>query len=47
MLSPNVKTNTLHISLNFDATEKLTDETLQKIAVSYMDKIGFGVQATI
>ncbi|MES2458865.1 MAG: relaxase/mobilization nuclease domain-containing protein [Bacteroidota bacterium] len=46
-LNPNVKTNTLHISLNFDAAEKLTDETLQKIAVIYMDKIGFGDQPFI
>lgn len=44
MLNPKVKTNTLHISLNFDAAEKLTDETLQQIAVTYMEKIGFGDQ---
>jgi hypothetical protein len=44
MLKPNVKTNTLHISLNFDSTEKLDNETLQKIAISYMEKIGFGDQ---
>jgi hypothetical protein len=44
MLKPSVKTNTLHISLNFDAGEKLTIEKLQQIAVSYMDKIGFGDQ---
>jgi hypothetical protein len=44
MLNPKVKTNTLHISLNFDAAEKLDDETLQQIAVTYMDKIGFGDQ---
>jgi hypothetical protein len=44
MLKPSVKTNTLHISLNFDAVEKLDDETLQKIAVTYMEKIGFGDQ---
>ena len=44
MLNPKVKTNTLHISLNFDAVEKLRDETLQQIAVSYMEKIGFGDQ---
>jgi len=47
MLNPKVKTNTLHISLNFDAAEKLTDETLQKIALSYMEKIGFGDQPYI
>jgi hypothetical protein len=44
MLKPSVKTNTLHISLNFDAAEKLHKETLQKIAITYMDKIGFGDQ---
>src|ERR1700749_837480 len=44
MLKPSVKTNTLHISLNFDAVEKLDDETLQKIAITYMEKIGFGDQ---
>ncbi|SMC54824.1 relaxase/mobilization nuclease domain-containing protein [Pedobacter nyackensis] len=44
MLNPKVKTNTLHISLNFDSSEKLKDETLQQIAVTYMEKIGFGDQ---
>lgn len=44
LLNPKVKTNTLHISLNFDAAEKLTDETMQQIAVTYMEKIGFGDQ---
>jgi len=44
MLKPSVKTNTLHISLNFDAAEKLDDETMQRIAIAYMDKIGFGDQ---
>jgi hypothetical protein len=44
MLKPSVKTNTLHISLNFDAIEKLDDDTLQKITIAYMDKIGFGDQ---
>ncbi|HVW94421.1 MAG TPA: relaxase/mobilization nuclease domain-containing protein [Mucilaginibacter sp.] len=43
-LKPSVKTNTLHISLNFDAIEKLEDDTLQKIAIAYMEKIGFGDQ---
>jgi hypothetical protein len=44
MLKPKVKTNTLHITLNFDAAENLKDQKLQQIAVSYMDKIGFGDQ---
>jgi hypothetical protein len=39
-----VKTNTLHISLNFDVGENLDKETLCKVASSYMKKIGFGDQ---
>lgn len=38
------KSNTLHISLNFDPSEKLSREKLTIIAQSYMDKIGFGNQ---
>jgi hypothetical protein len=38
------KTNTLHISLNFDLTEKLDVDTLNRIASQYMEKIGFGDQ---
>lgn len=38
------KTNTLHISLNFDPAEKNEKEKLSLIAKSYMDKIGFGNQ---
>lgn len=44
MLRDNVKTNALHISLNFDASEKLDNAQLQAIASSYMEKIGFGDQ---
>lgn len=44
MLKPNVKTNAMHISLNFDSSEKLSVDTLQQIAATYMDKIGFGDQ---
>ena len=44
MLRPKVKTNTLHITLNFDATERLDNEKLQSIAIAYMEKIGFGDQ---
>jgi hypothetical protein len=44
MLNPKVKTNTLHISLNFDAAERISNEALQQIAVTYMEKIGFGDQ---
>jgi hypothetical protein len=38
------KSNTLHISLNFDLSEKLSKENLVKIAATYMEKIGFGEQ---
>lgn len=38
------KTNTLHISLNFDPSEKNSKEVLTSIARSYMEKIGFGKQ---
>jgi hypothetical protein len=38
------KTNVLHISLNFDPSEKLSEKTLTQIVLSYMDKIGFGDQ---
>lgn len=44
MLKPNVKTNAMHISLNFDSSEKLTVGTLQQIATTYMDRIGFSDQ---
>ncbi|MEP6677187.1 MAG: relaxase/mobilization nuclease domain-containing protein [Ferruginibacter sp.] len=43
-LNERAKTNTLHISLNFDATDKLSREKLVEIADGYMDKIGFGEQ---
>ncbi len=38
------KSNTLHISLNFDPSEKLSQDKLAKIAQVYMEKIGFGNQ---
>jgi hypothetical protein len=38
------KTNTLHISLNFDVGEKLSQNKLNQIATTYMDRIGFGGQ---
>jgi hypothetical protein len=38
------KTNCVHISLNFDVSEKLSQNKLNEIAVDYMDKIGFGDQ---
>lgn len=36
--------NAVHISLNFDPSEKLTKDILNAIATQYMDKIGFGNQ---
>lgn len=43
-LRPSVKTNALHITLNFDASEKLDNDKLQQIAMAYMEGIGFGEQ---
>jgi hypothetical protein len=43
-LNERVKTNSVHISLNFDASDKLEKEKLEEIANSYMEKIGFGKQ---
>lgn len=44
MLNEKVKTNALHISLNFDSGENLSTDKLQEITMAYMDKIGFGDQ---
>jgi hypothetical protein len=44
LLKPSVKTNALHITLNFDASEKLDNLKVQQIAMAYMDKIGFDEQ---
>jgi hypothetical protein len=38
------KTNCVHISLNFDVSENLSQNKLNEIAVDYMDKIGFADQ---
>lgn len=44
-LNRNVKTNSVHISLNFDSSEKnMPAEKLLAIADRYMEKIGFGRQ---
>lgn len=43
-LKPTVKTNALHISLNFDASESISNSKMQEIATAYMEKIGFGDQ---
>lgn len=44
-LNENVTRNSVHISLNFDISEKdLSKHKLMEIADIYMDKIGFGAQ---
>src|SRR5690625_1707220 len=44
-LNEKVKRNSVHISLNFDASDKhLSKERLMKVAGTYMEKIGFGKQ---
>ncbi len=43
-LNGRVKTNALHITLNFDATDKLDNTKLQQITTEYMERIGFGDQ---
>lgn len=43
-LKPNVRTNALHIMLNFDGSDSLNIDKLQRIAIDYMERIGFGDQ---
>jgi hypothetical protein len=43
-LNDRAMTNSLHVSLNFDPSEKLTNEQLTAIAERYMEQIGFGNQ---
>lgn len=43
-LNGRVKTNALHITLNFDASDKLDNTKLQQITAEYMERIGFGDQ---
>lgn len=43
-LNQNVKRNTVHISLNFDPSEKLSPAVLENIASAYIEKIGFAGQ---
>jgi hypothetical protein len=44
LLNSRVKTNALHITLNFDPSERIGTLKLQAIAAAYMDRIGFGEQ---
>jgi hypothetical protein len=43
-LNERATTKTLHVSLNFDPSEKLAESKLLQIASDYMQKIGFGEQ---
>ena len=43
-LNGNVTRNSVHISLNFDPSEKISNMQLREIADTYMQKIGFGEQ---
>src|SRR5690242_4264011 len=43
-LNERAKTNSLHISLNFDNADKLSANQFKEIADEYMQKIGFGNQ---
>jgi hypothetical protein len=44
MLNDQVTTGTLHVSLNFDPSETLTNDTLFEIAKEYIRRIGFSGQ---
>jgi hypothetical protein len=46
-LNERVKTNAMHISLNFDASDKLDTVKLQQIALTYMEQIGYSDQPYI
>ncbi|HTE11596.1 MAG TPA: relaxase/mobilization nuclease domain-containing protein [Chitinophagaceae bacterium] len=46
-LNERTQTNMVHISLNFDPSERLSKEKLVEIARSYMEKIGFKDQPYI
>lgn len=43
-LNENVTRNSVHVSLNFDPSEKISNVQLKEIADTYMQKIGFGEQ---
>lgn len=43
-LNQRTKVNSVHISLNFDPSETLSEEKLKEIAAVYLEKIGFGGQ---
>jgi hypothetical protein len=41
VLKDRATTKTLHVSLNFDPSEKLSNAILFQIATGYMNRIGF------
>ncbi len=43
-LNVKTKVNSVHISLNFDPSEKISEEKLKAITDTYLEKIGFGKQ---
>lgn len=43
-LNERVKTNCVHISLNFETNEKISAEKMREIAKDYMQQIGFSAQ---
>ena len=43
-LNQRTRYNSVHISLNFDPSEKLSDELLKEIAEVYLDQLGFAGQ---
>jgi len=43
-LNSRATTKTIHVSLNFDPSEKLSNDKLVEVANVYMEKIGFGQQ---
>ena len=43
-LNIKTKVNSVHISLNFDPSEKLSEEKLKEISDTYLQKIGFSNQ---
>lgn len=43
-LNSRVKTNALHVMLNFAPEEKPNDDVMQQLATAYMERIGFGEQ---
>lgn len=47
ILNDRATTKALHVSLNFDLSEKLSNEKLSEIASVYKDRIGFGNQPNL